>query len=85
MEVAPFKALLALALPMVFCSWLVMFGLNSIAVSRAVLPVFRHFDDPEVLAERQQHWEKVAPKDTLDHLVWFLQVRKNIHVEIARS
>src|SRR4051812_837894 len=74
MQLSPFKALLVLAIPMVICAWLVMLCLNSLAVTRAVLPVFRHFEDPEVLAERRSHWENIAPKDTLDHLIWFLQV-----------
>jgi hypothetical protein len=72
---SPWKALLVLAVPMIVISWMIMFVMNFISISQAMLPAFRHFEDPEVLAQRTTHWQKIAPKDSLDHLVWFLQVR----------
>ena len=74
------KALSVLAIPMVLISCLVMFVLNFITISQAVLPAFRHFEDPEVLIQRQTQWQNIAPQDTLDHLVWFLQVGRTVWI-----
>ncbi|OWA55134.1 Transmembrane protein 62 [Hypsibius exemplaris] len=74
-----FKALLVLAVPGVVISSFIMFVLNFITISQAVLPAFRHFEDPVVLAQRKSHWQNIAPRDSLDHLVWFLQIT-DLHV-----
>ncbi|XP_055329801.1 transmembrane protein 62-like [Paramacrobiotus metropolitanus] len=75
----PLKALLILAAPIIVVSWAVMIAINTITVSYAVLPVFRHFDDPDVLAERRAHFANVAPRDTLDNLMWFMQIT-DLHI-----
>ncbi|OQV11893.1 putative Transmembrane protein 62 [Hypsibius exemplaris] len=74
-----FKALLVLAVPGVVISFFIMFVLNFITISQAVLPAFRHFEDPGVLAQRKSHWQNIAPRDSLEHLVWFLQIT-DLHV-----
>ena len=79
------KALSVLAIPMVLISCLIMFVLNFITISQAVLPAFRHFEDPEVLVLRQTQWQNIAPQDTLDHLVWFLQVGWTVDHEMVVS
>ncbi|GAV07175.1 hypothetical protein RvY_17048 [Ramazzottius varieornatus] len=73
------NALILLAMPMLLIACLLMLIMNSIAISEAILPAFRHFEDEESLAQRKLSWQKEAPTDSLDHLLWFVQIT-DLHV-----